>query len=59
MRNLFAVNGAMMIIVIGYADREGMTIAYVLPVLFTILLASIPVALPAMFTLTAALGSVE
>jgi H+-transporting ATPase len=55
-RNLFAVNGAMMIVVIGYAHLAGMTIAYVLPLLLTILLASIPVALLAMFTLTAALG---
>jgi H+-transporting ATPase len=58
-RNLFVVSGAMMIVVIGYAHLAGMTIGYVLPLLLTILLACIPVALPAMFTLTAALGSVE
>lgn len=45
-RNLFALNGAIMIVVIGYAHLAGMTIAYALPLLLTILLASIPVALP-------------
>lgn len=58
-RNLFVVNAATVVVVIGYAHLHGMTIAYVLPLLLTILLASIPVALPATFTLAAALGSVE
>ncbi len=58
-RNLFVVNAAMVVIVSGYAHLQGMTIAYVLPLMLTILLASIPVALPATFTLAAALGSVE
>ncbi len=58
-RNLFAVNGAMMAIVAGYAFHVGMTLGHILPLLLTILLASIPVALPATFSFAAALGSVE
>ncbi len=58
-RNLFVVNGAMVVIVTGYAHLQGMSIEYVLPLLLAILLASIPVALPATFTLAAALGSME
>ncbi len=58
-RNLFVVNAATVVIVMGYAHLHGMTIAYIMPLLLTILLASIPVALPATFTLAAALGSVE
>lgn len=58
-RNLFVINAGAVVMVIGYAHLHGMTLAYILPLLLTILLASIPVALPATFTLTAALGSVE
>ena len=58
-RNLFVVNGAMVVIVTGYAHLQGMSIEYILPLLLAILLASIPVALPAAFTLAAALGSME
>jgi H+-transporting ATPase len=58
-RNLFVVNGAMVVIVTGFAHLQGMSIEYILPLLLAILLASIPVALPATFTLAAALGSVE
>ena len=49
----------MVVLVVGYAHLQGMTLGYILPLLLTILLASIPVALPATFTLAAALGSVE
>jgi H+-transporting ATPase len=58
-RNLFVVNAAMVVVVIGYAHYVGMSLEFILPLLLTILLASIPVALPATFTLAAALGSVE
>ena len=58
-KNLFVVNAAMVVVVIGYAHHLGMSLGSVLPLLLTILLASIPVALPATFTLAAALGSVE
>ena len=58
-KNLFVVNAAMVVVVIGYAHHAGMSLEFILPLLLTILLASIPVALPATFTLAAALGSVE
>ncbi|MGC9195465.1 MAG: plasma-membrane proton-efflux P-type ATPase [Syntrophobacteraceae bacterium] len=58
-KNLFVVNGAMMAIVAGYAYHAGMLFGHILPLLLTILLASIPVALPATFSFAAALGSVE
>ena len=58
-KNLFVVNAAMVVIVTGYAYHAGMSLGHILPLLLTILLASIPVALPATFTFAAALGSVE
>jgi H+-transporting ATPase len=58
-KNLFVVNATMVVIVVGYAHHVGMSLEFILPLLLTILLASIPVALPATFTLAAALGSVE
>jgi len=58
-KNLFVVNAAMVVVVVGYAHHAGMSIGFVLPLLLTILLASIPVALPATFTFAAALGSLE
>lgn len=58
-KNLFVVNAAMVVLVVGYAHHAGMSLGFILPLLLTILLASIPVALPATFTLAAALGSVE
>jgi H+-transporting ATPase len=57
-KNLFVANAAMVVIVIGYAHHVGISLGFILPLLLTILLASIPVALPATFTLAAALGSV-
>ncbi|HVV70667.1 MAG TPA: plasma-membrane proton-efflux P-type ATPase, partial [Verrucomicrobiae bacterium] len=58
-RNLFVVNATMVVIVVGFAHTQGMSLGFILPLLLSILLASIPVALPATFTLAAALGSVE
>jgi H+-transporting ATPase len=58
-RNLFVVNAAMMVILTGYAHHEGLSLERVVPLLLSILLASIPVALPATFTFAAALGSLE
>lgn len=58
-RNLFVVNAGMVVVVVGFAYHFGMSLGYILPLLLTILLASIPVALPATFTLAAALGSLE
>jgi H+-transporting ATPase len=56
-RNLFVVNAAMIVVVMGYAQHLGLSLAHMLPLVLAILLASIPVALPATFTLTAAFGS--
>jgi H+-transporting ATPase len=58
-RNLFVVNATTVVIVVGFAHSQGMSLGFILPLLLSILLASIPVALPATFTLAAALGSVE
>ncbi|HEX5135904.1 MAG TPA: HAD-IC family P-type ATPase [Planctomycetota bacterium] len=58
-RDLFVFNGGMVVIVAGYAHHAGMSLGQVLPLLLAILLASIPVALPATFTFAAALGSLE
>ncbi|HUJ45070.1 MAG TPA: plasma-membrane proton-efflux P-type ATPase [Opitutaceae bacterium] len=58
-RDLFVVNAAMVVIVTGYAHYTGMSLGQILPLLLSILLASIPVALPATFTFAAALGSLE
>ena len=56
-RNLFVVNAAMIVLVLGTAQQRGLSLSHMLPLVLAILLASIPVALPATFTLTAALGS--
>jgi H+-transporting ATPase len=58
-RDLFVLNAGIVVMVFGFAYVQGMTLAHTLPLVLTILLASIPVALPATFTLAAALGSVE
>ena len=58
-RNLFVVNAGMIAVVLGYAHRHGLSLGHMLPLLLAILLASIPVALPATFTLTAAFGSAQ
>lgn len=56
-RNLFVVNAAMITIVLGYAETRGFSLGHMLPLILALLLATIPVALPATFTLTAAFGS--
>jgi len=58
-KNLFVVNAAMVAVVTGFAHSVGMSLEQVVPLLLSILLASIPVALPATFTFAAALGSLE
>ncbi len=58
-RDLFVLNAGLTVVVLGVAHLQGMTLGQTLPLVLTILLASIPVALPATFTLAAALGSVE
>src|SRR5208282_4364319 len=58
-RDLFVLSAGLIVLVFGVAHLRGMTLGQILPLVLTILLASIPVALPATFTLAAALGSVE
>ena len=58
-KDLFVVNAAMALVVLGYAHHAGMSLGFILPLLLAILLASIPVALPATFTLAAGLGSMD
>ncbi|HEV2456200.1 MAG TPA: HAD-IC family P-type ATPase, partial [Verrucomicrobiae bacterium] len=58
-RDLFVLNVGLIVIVFGAAHLRGLTLEYTLPLALTILLASIPVALPATFTLAAAVGSME
>jgi magnesium-transporting ATPase (P-type) len=50
-RDLFVLNAGLIVIVFGVAHLRGMTLAQMLPLVLTILLASIPVALPATLTL--------
>lgn len=58
-RNLFVINAAMIVLVLGYALRMGVSLGLIVPLLLAILLASIPVTLPATFTLTAAYASLQ
>ena len=56
--SLLAVfNGTVILVLIAYAWHIGMTPGNILPLALTCLLASIPVALPATFTLAAAIGA--
>jgi H+-transporting ATPase len=56
-RNLAVVNGALAVLIVGYAHAVAMPTAGLVGLALTALLASIPVALPATFTLSAALGA--
>lgn len=56
-RNLAALNGAIVILMIAYAYAIGMPPSHFIALVLTAILASIPVALPATFTLAAALTS--
>jgi len=56
-RNLAAFNGAVIVMLVAYAYFLEMPVAAIAPLLLTAILASIPVALPATFTLAAALGA--
>jgi H+-transporting ATPase len=56
-RNLAAFNGVVIIVLVGYAYFLKMPLAEIVPLVLTAILASIPVALPATFTLAAALGA--
>src|SRR6202789_1139445 len=56
-RNLAACNGVIIVLMVGYAYLLKMAIADIIPLALTAILASIPVALPATFTLASALGA--
>ena len=56
-RNLALFNGAVVVVLIAYAHSIAMPVDHMLPLVLTALLASVPVALPATFTLAAALSA--
>ena len=56
-RNLAAVNGVIISLLVAYAWFIRMPLADIIPLVLTAILASIPVALPATFTLASALGA--
>jgi H+-transporting ATPase len=56
-RNLALFNSAVIALLIAYASAHSMPLREVLPLVLTAVLASIPVALPATFTLAAAIGA--
>ncbi len=56
-RNLAVFNGAVVVLLVAYARSIAMPVDHVIPLVLTALLASIPVALPATFTLAAALSA--
>ena len=57
MRALTAVNFVIVVGMVGYAHVIGMDVPHILPLVLTALLSAVPVALPATFTLAAALGA--
>jgi H+-transporting ATPase len=56
-RNLAAFNGVVIVLLVTYANSLKMPLAEIIPLVLTAVLASIPVALPATFTLASALGA--
>src|SRR5208283_3758845 len=56
-RNLAMFNGTLIVILVAYAWVHTMPLAEIISLVLTAVLASIPVALPATFTLAAALGA--
>lgn len=56
-RNLAMFNGIVIVMLVAYAYRLAMPLAEIIPLVLTAILASIPVALPATFTVAAALGA--
>jgi H+-transporting ATPase len=56
-RNLAAFNGVVIMLLVGYGYFLQLPLAQIVPLVLTAVLASIPVALPATFTLAAALGA--
>ncbi|MGO9261927.1 MAG: HAD-IC family P-type ATPase [Bryobacteraceae bacterium] len=56
-RNLAMCNGVVIVILVAYAHALKMPLGEIIPLVLTAVLASIPVALPATFTLAAAIGA--
>ncbi len=56
-RNLALFNSVIIVMLVAYAYRLAMPLAEIVPLVLTAVLASIPVALPATFTVAAALGA--
>ena len=56
-RNLAVFNGVLIVLLVAYAGFLKMSLAEIIPLVLTAVLASIPVALPATFTLASALGA--
>ena len=56
-RNLALFNGALIVVLVAYGVAISMPRAQIIPLVLTAMLASIPVALPATFTLAAAVGA--
>ena len=56
-RNLAAFNGVIIMLLVAYSWYLTMPVAEIIPLILTAILASIPVALPATFTLASALGA--
>ena len=56
-RNLAMFNGVVIVLLVAYAYFLKMPLAEIIPLVLTAVLASIPVALPATFTLASALGA--
>jgi H+-transporting ATPase len=56
-RNLAVLNGAVVIAMVAYAHQRGMPLPAAVPLVLTGILASVPVALPATFTLATALSA--
>ncbi len=56
-RNLAMFNGVIIVLLVAYAYSLKLTLAEIIPLVLTAVLASIPVALPLTFTVAAALGA--
>jgi len=56
-RNLAVFNGILIVLLVAYAMAHAMPSSEIIPLVLTAVLASIPVALPATFTLASALGA--
>ena len=56
-RNLAVFNGSLIILIVVYAHANAMPVGEIIPLILTAVLASIPVALPATFTLASAVGA--